>query len=381
MDWRHEPIYDPHIHTRVLNFFNAAQTPEEIVQRLGSVTGGANKIISLTLDEAKAILAYRESFTDKQFSKLDLIEDVKEIGPDQLYLIFTSFRERELETTTETKILTFLNAAGTPEEISGRVWADPAAANVKQEGHRSLYLDYFFKTTDATTQKSQQTGDSTSTNAPAEAISAELAKNILAARAKLTEKIFLTLEEVSKVLKLGAVDFHNILYSFAPMPVNSPSDLAALIKTDAWIAAMPAGFASLTGFELAEFDSTWDATTSSFSSVTFALKSPAPWSLSAGEEALLDEVIFYYDIQSPGTPEETMTASMETSYVAGDVPVTLACPLPSPDGVTWELKEPITLSSLGDVSALFDAETSALLPEGLLSAGGVELSALNVSVV
>ncbi|MES0489894.1 MAG: hypothetical protein ABUK01_07890 [Leptospirales bacterium] len=386
MDWRHEPIWDPYIGSRVVVFFNTVNSGEKIVERLGTVTGGPNKIIELSPEDGASILEYRNSLPDQVFTAASQLGDIKNIGPDQLYLIFTAFRELELENSLEAEILGFLNAVNDTNEIVTRIWLDPKSANVKEEGHRRLYLDYFFKTTDSTTGKTVDAAPATT------AIKAELAKNILTERNKLTGKQFTVFEELQKVSKLGAVDFHNILYSFAKIPLNSPGDLAALIKTDTWIASLPSGFTELTDFTLADIETTWDAATSSFSNVTFALQGPTPWELTLGEATnptpILDDVTFYYTIQNPGTPDETITAEMKTVHLAGDVEVPLSVPLagdtvPAETGdISWNLEQPTTVASLQDVSGLFDVETASLLPEGLLSfSGGVELQALDVSVV
>jgi len=380
MDWRHEPIWDPYIQNRILDFLNLVKSPEEITERLKKVSWGKKKEVEFRKELASEILKKRNELPEQKFTILKELDKIHGIDHDELYIIFSSFRDREVETALETDILAFMNAATDELEIVNRIWFDPDWTHIKYKGHHRLYLSYFYgegKDHLSDEEIADKTG-----------IDTKLADEIIKARSKLEGKKFTALKEIYKIHKMDARHFHNILYSFAKIPLNSPGDLSALIKTDTWIASLPAGFTELTNFTLADIEMTWDAATSSFSNVTFALQSPTPWELTSGDAAnptpILDDVTLYYAIENPGTPEETITAEMKTAHLAGGVEVPLIVPLPADTGdINWSLEQPTMVASLQDVSGLFDTETAALLPEGLLSAtgGGVELQALEVSVV
>ena len=84
---------------RVLAFFNAASSPEEIVQRIQDdpLRGSASsKAYGIRPALARRILETRASLPEGRFTSIEQIDAIRGIGPDTLNDILNAFREEDL---------------------------------------------------------------------------------------------------------------------------------------------------------------------------------------------------------------------------------------------------------------------------------------------
>jgi len=328
-----------------LEFINRISDEHELHKCLKHYISGKKNHFSIPHSYAYHIHNLKHVHKGKRFKHFHEFKKIKEIMDEDFQCLFHNYLEKLRE--AQITALAFINQARSATELVNRIQGSP---------------QYPYE------------------------LSTKIAQAILAYRDKQPDqqiKAFWDFHRIRKKLVTWHVLFH-IRDSFFPAPpVENLADLERLIGTNTFLGVVPAGFTELAEFKLEGFNSTFDETTQTRSSVNFNITSATPWDLTQGGGVVLIDLTLQFDIQKPGTTEESMVAVMKANYPAGAVAVPLTVPLPVDDqSIEWGLAQNTEISSLQDIADLLDEEVKELLPDALMNFdGGVELKGLEFEVV